>query len=232
MKKSVKYAKQNTFPESALFKEIRELILSARKAVVRNVDTIQVLTNFEIGRRIVEVEQKGEQKAEYGKTLIKALADKLIMEFGNGFSKRNLDYMRKFYLTYHDRCGQIVQTLSAQFKKCQMSSGKLQKTQTPSAQLQEPDKASRILFSAERTAKRSLKLPYPKTAISTPKNTVSICRQKQNSNANSLTGPKMRRSPGESISCGQLKNHLSLSLATGNTKEPNLLIFQTKWKKI
>ncbi len=127
-----------------LFKEVRELILSARQAVVRNVDTIQVITNFEIGRRIIKVEQKGKKKADYGKALIKSLASKLTKEFGNGFSKRNVEYMRKLYLTYQGRERQIMQTLSAQFKKSIISSGKFQKTQTPSAKLQDSDEFSRM----------------------------------------------------------------------------------------
>ena len=111
------------------------MITAARSAVVKDVDYIQVHTCFEIGRRIVEQEQKGEKRAKYGKMLIKELVMKLTMEFGDGFSKRNLEYMRKFYLTYPDRAGQIAQTLSAQFEKRQMLSGKLQKTQTSPAQL-------------------------------------------------------------------------------------------------
>lgn len=100
-----------------LLKELHEIISSARQAVNKNVNTIQVLTNFEIGHRIIENEQKGEKRAEYGKTLIKILADKLTKEFGSGFSKRNLEYMRHFYLEYKNRSEQIAQTLSAQFEK-------------------------------------------------------------------------------------------------------------------
>jgi len=96
-----------------LLREVRDLILSARKAVVHSVDLIQVLTNFEIGRRIVEHEQGGAERAEYGRTLLKGLAASLTAEFGRGFSKRNLEYMRKFYLAYQDRL--IAQMPSAQF---------------------------------------------------------------------------------------------------------------------
>ncbi len=130
-----KHIKQNMISNSIFFEEIRGLITAARSTVVKDVDYIQVHTCFEIGRRIVEQEQKGEKRAKYGKMLIKELAMKLTMEFGDGFSKRNLEYMRKFYLTYSDRAGQIAQTVSAQFEKRQMLSGKLQKTQTPLAQL-------------------------------------------------------------------------------------------------
>ncbi len=55
----------------ALVTELRELIASARNTAARSVNTIQVITNFEIGRRIVKHEQQGEKRAEYGKALLK-----------------------------------------------------------------------------------------------------------------------------------------------------------------
>lgn len=111
-----------------LIHEIRELIQSARRSAAHSVDLIQVLTNFEIGRRIVEHEQGGEERAAYGKALLKELSAALTKEFGRGFSRSNLEYMRKFYLTYQDRAAQIAQTPSAKFladEKSQMPSGKL-----------------------------------------------------------------------------------------------------------
>jgi len=71
--------------------------------VARGVDLVQVHTNFEIGRRIVEQEQKGKGRAAYGKEVVKALAGRLQDEFGSGFSERNLAYMRTFYLLYRER---------------------------------------------------------------------------------------------------------------------------------
>lgn len=138
MKKQMLPAKQNISDGAALFKEIRALILSARKTVVRNVDAIQIFANYEIGRRIVEYEQKGGQRAEYGKALILALADKLTKEFGKGFSQRNLAYMRQFYLAYQGRNSLILQTASAKFMEHQTVFGKLlkHKMQTVSAQSQ------------------------------------------------------------------------------------------------
>ena len=75
---------------------IRELIRAARSAVARNIDTIQVLVSFEIGFRIVEREQQGEKRAEYGKRIISELSSHLSREFGKGFSGRNLRNMRKY----------------------------------------------------------------------------------------------------------------------------------------
>src|SRR3989339_1214789 len=102
-----------------IFEDIRKLITTARSMVIRNVNTLQVLTNFEIGHRIVEEEQKGSTRAEYGKQLLQELAEKLCDEFGAGFSERNLRNMRKFYLVYKDRLDQIRQTSSA--KSLEMS---------------------------------------------------------------------------------------------------------------
>ena len=85
------------------FAGIRELIAGARTTVVRGVDLVQVHTNFEIGRRIVQEEQRGKDRAAYGKEVIKALADRLTGEFGKGFSTSNLAYMRTFHLLYEDR---------------------------------------------------------------------------------------------------------------------------------
>ncbi len=76
--------------------EIRELIRSARATVARGVDLVQVHTSFEIGRRIVEQEQHGKGRAAYGKEIVKKLAEHLTIEFGKGFSGRNLAYMRTF----------------------------------------------------------------------------------------------------------------------------------------
>jgi hypothetical protein len=97
-----------------LLSDIRGLILSARRAVVRSVDTLQVLTSFEIGRRIVEQEQHGTSRAAYGKLVVQELAKRLTAEFGKGFSKSNLEYMRRFYTMYRDRDPSIAQTVSGQ----------------------------------------------------------------------------------------------------------------------
>jgi len=137
--KQLKSVKAHTSAnETALFKEIRDLVISARQAVVRNVNTIQVITNFEIGRRIVEQEQRGENRAEYGELLVQRLAEKLTKEFGRGFSARNLAYMKKFYLAYRDRIQRILQTASAKSVKSRTPSGQGKKVQTASAQLVKP----------------------------------------------------------------------------------------------
>ena len=94
--------KKGRTPPSSLFSEIRELILSARCAAARVVNTLQVTTNFEIGRRIVEHEQKGLKRAEYGAALIKELSVRLTEEFGRGFSTKSLRRMIQFASVFPD----------------------------------------------------------------------------------------------------------------------------------
>jgi hypothetical protein len=97
----------------SLLTDIRELIRTARVTAVHSIDLIQVLTNFEIGRRIVVHEQQGAERAGYGEATLVALARALTDEFGSGFSVTNLKLMRGFYLTYRERIGQ---TLSDQLR--------------------------------------------------------------------------------------------------------------------
>lgn len=92
--------------------EIRDLVQSARRAASRNINTLQVNTNYEIGRRIVECEQKGKRRAEYGKQTLIELSHELTNELGRGFSERNLELMRRFYIEYHETVPQISPTVS------------------------------------------------------------------------------------------------------------------------
>ena len=94
-----------------VYAEISNLLKEARKSIVSNINTTMTKTYFLIGKRIVEEEQSGNERAEYGENLIKNLSKRLTEEFGKGFSKRNLWQMKQFYLAYSK-----VQTVSAQFK--------------------------------------------------------------------------------------------------------------------
>jgi predicted nuclease of restriction endonuclease-like (RecB) superfamily len=94
-----------------VYTEISNLLKEARKSIVSNINTTMTKTYFLIGKRIVEEEQNGNERAEYGENLIKNLSKRLTEEFGKGFSKRNLWQMKQFYLAYSK-----VQTVSAQFK--------------------------------------------------------------------------------------------------------------------
>jgi predicted nuclease of restriction endonuclease-like (RecB) superfamily len=92
---------------------IVELLKAARSATARNVNSIMTATYWEIGRRIVTLEQGGEERAEYGEQLIEQLARDLIRQFGRGFGRANLRQMRAFYRAWPE--SQIRQTLSGEF---------------------------------------------------------------------------------------------------------------------
>jgi predicted nuclease of restriction endonuclease-like (RecB) superfamily len=92
----------NNYPDdlSGLLGQLRGLIAKARSQALRAVDAIQVQTCWEIGRHIVEFEQLGQSRAEYGKRLLPQLAESLAQEFGKGFDASNLRYMRLFYQAF------------------------------------------------------------------------------------------------------------------------------------
>ncbi len=91
--------KVNRF-NNEFYSKISEVLKFARSKVVRSVNSTMVEAYFEIGRLIIEEEQKGNERAEYGKQTLKELSLKLTNEFGKGFSVENLDRMRYFYKTY------------------------------------------------------------------------------------------------------------------------------------
>lgn len=93
-----------------LVSEIRSIIDNARANAVRSVDFCRVQMYWLIGRRIVEEEQGGTARAEYGKGLIKNLAKEIEPEYGSGFGKPLLERARQFYIEYP-----IASTLRTQF---------------------------------------------------------------------------------------------------------------------
>jgi predicted nuclease of restriction endonuclease-like (RecB) superfamily len=122
-----------------LLVDVVTLLETARRTSVRAVNAVMTVTYWEVGRRIVEVEQGGQERAVYGVELIERLSKDLSGRFGRGFSQRNLEQMRQFYL-----CWPIPQTLSAESEFGMLGSIALQqtprvesatrKTQTPSAE--------------------------------------------------------------------------------------------------
>lgn len=100
--------KMKEVQKNNLLTSIVALIKQSQQQVLRAVNSTMVYTYFEIGKMIVEEEQNGKERAEYGKQILKVLSEHLTNEFGKGFSVDNLQQMRKFYLSYS-----IPQTLSA-----------------------------------------------------------------------------------------------------------------------
>ena len=95
--------KPTSLPETKgtpLYRRIRQILESARTNVARSVNTTQVVANWLIGREIVEEEQRGSRKAEYGQRLIAELSEKLQQDYGAGYSATNLKLFRQFFLAY------------------------------------------------------------------------------------------------------------------------------------
>lgn len=82
--------------------DVIDIIESGRRQAYNAVASCVVATNWRLGRRIVEEEQRGERRAQYGSRLTKQLADRLVPLYGNAYSKRNLEYYRQFYMLFGD----------------------------------------------------------------------------------------------------------------------------------
>lgn len=91
-----------------LFNNIKDLVINSRNKVYQTVNTEMLSLYWNIGKAIIEIQQ-GAEKASYGDFILDKLSQKLTNEFGKGFSKRNLERMRKFYI-----CFPIATTVSSQ----------------------------------------------------------------------------------------------------------------------
>lgn len=118
-------AQENTL--AAASEKISFIIDSAQAQILSTVNTTMVYSYFQIGKIIVEYEQQGNEKAAYGQYLLRGLSERLTDKYRRGFSKRNLELMRKFYLNFKDRLSSeeqppveqgadFAQTVSAQFR--------------------------------------------------------------------------------------------------------------------
>jgi len=103
------------------YKKVADLLKEARKSVVQTVNKTMVYTYLEIGRMIVEEEQHGTERAEYGKQILKELSNRLSAEFGKGFSVTNLQQMKNFYNVYGKQ-----QTVSAKSENAIVHNDNLQ----------------------------------------------------------------------------------------------------------
>ncbi len=100
---------KNELVRTNFYQNIKTLLSDARNKTYRAINFVMVETYWNIGKMIVEEEQKGNERAEYGKYLITDLSKKLTDDFGKGFDTRNLWFMRQFYITYP-----IMNSLSSQ----------------------------------------------------------------------------------------------------------------------
>ena len=93
-----------------ILQQIQAIIANAQEKAIRSVDTERMLMYWQIGKVIFEEEQQGKERADYGSFLIKSLAEDLQPKFGSGFSYRQLNWYRQFYVGFP-----IVSALRTQF---------------------------------------------------------------------------------------------------------------------
>ncbi len=104
--------------EDALFEQVSKLIDEARKQVRTAVNTAMVYTYYGVGRYIVENEQQGQERAEYGKTVLKKLSARLTEKYGEGWSYSNLRQIRQFYMAYSNLTNTVCQIDRKNRKQC------------------------------------------------------------------------------------------------------------------
>jgi predicted nuclease of restriction endonuclease-like (RecB) superfamily len=111
-----------------LYRRIRGILESARSHAVRSVNSAQVVSNWLVGREIVEEEQRGADRAAYGSKLLDQLSRRLTRKFGRGYSRDNLEAFRLFYLGYP---GLISETVSRKFPARSISETVSRKSSAP-----------------------------------------------------------------------------------------------------
>ena len=154
--------------------DIKSLIQNSQETAYTAVSTIQVITNWNIGKRIFEKEQEGQQRAEYGKYLLDILSDSLTRLFGSGYGKRNLQYFRKFYCLFNDF--EIVNTCVhnldwSHFKR-------LLSVSNDDARIWYMKEASEQMWSV-RTLSRNIGTQYYERLLHSPKKETVIAEMKE-----------------------------------------------------
>lgn len=129
MKSELKEYDNINADDAQFISDIKAIVYTAKQKAYQAADTYQVVSNWLVGRRIVEQEQHGQERAQYGKHIVELASETLTAEFGKGYSIVNIKSFRKFYLTFSDLL--IGQTPSAQSEN-----GLPIKGQTVSAELE------------------------------------------------------------------------------------------------
>lgn len=154
--------------------DVKNIIALGQKDAYNAASRAMVLTYWNVGKRIVEQEQAGNTRAEYGKALVEALAKELTREYGNSYSKRNLQYFRKFYLYFPE--GEIVNACVHNLNWTQFRS-----------LLRVPDENARLWYMNEaanegwssRTLDRNISTQYYYRLLQSPKKENVIAEMKQ-----------------------------------------------------
>lgn len=101
-----------------LFERISDLIEQARRRVMKSVNIAEVYTKYNIGRYIVEEEQQGNARAEYGKQVLKELSARLTERFGDGWSVESLKLCRRFFMVYSNSVNRVYPIQGENDKQC------------------------------------------------------------------------------------------------------------------
>jgi len=148
----------------SIFGDVSKIIEAARRQAARSVNSIMTAAYWLIGRRVVEFEQSGKKRAEYGTALIERLAVDLTRRFGRGFSRRNLQDMRLFYQTYPlERIRRTVSAKSGVSGKRQTLSAELLQIQQQQI-LQTPSEKSQTVSAESSLAGIASRFPLPWSA--------------------------------------------------------------------
>lgn len=129
MKSELKKYDNINADDAQFISDIKAIVYTAKQKAYQAADTYQVVSNWLVGRRIVEQEQHGQERAQYGKHIVELASEALTAEFGKGYSIVNIKSFRKFYLIFNNLL--IGQTVSAQSEN-----GLTIKGQTVSAELE------------------------------------------------------------------------------------------------
>ena len=154
--------------------DVKNIIASGQKDAYNAASRAMVLTYWNVGKRIVEQEQAGNIRAEYGKALVEVLSKELTREYGNSYSKRNLQYFRKFYLYFPNE--EIVNACVHNLNWTQFRS-----------LLRVPDENARLWYMNEaanegwssRTLDRNISTQYYYRLLQSPKKENVIAEMKQ-----------------------------------------------------
>jgi predicted nuclease of restriction endonuclease-like (RecB) superfamily len=151
-----------------LFNKIISVIEQARQKVATAVNLTMVYTYFETGRYIVEDEQRGEQRAKYGKAVLKELSERLTERFGSGFSVENLKLIRKFFLTYQEKVNTVYPNFTLSWSHYLI----LMRIENPDARSFYEIEAAQQQWSVRQLARQSASSLYERLALSRNKKEV------------------------------------------------------------
>lgn len=174
----------------SLITDIKDIISSGRKNAYNAASKAMVMTYWHIGKRIIEQEQNGKERAEYGTALIETLADELTKEYGTSYSKRNLQYFRKFYLAFPDE--QIVNACVHNLNWTHFRS--LLRVQDEDARVWYMKEAASESWSS-RTLDRNIGTQYYYRLLQSPKKKAVIEEMKQKTSAYQKNTFELLKSP-------------------------------------